>query len=124
MELWLEVKNKYAQLKIKMYGHSKNKQNFSKDYCQLMMARDKAKKVAKSSQDLENWSHYRRLRNKVNNLVRRKREKDNEETWMDVGEDMMGKRLWQKVKKRARWTQSLSPRVLKKMESVSPNLKP
>ena len=46
----------------------------------MMKARNKAKKVAKRSQESEDWSHYRRLRNKVNNQVRRKREKDDEET--------------------------------------------
>ena len=59
----------------------------------MMKVRDKAKKVTKSSQESKDWSHYRRLRNKVNNLVRREREKDDEETWSDVGDDMTGKRL-------------------------------
>ena len=71
MELWLKVLNKYAPLKTKIYGSSRNKQNFSKECCQLMKARDKAKKEAKSGHELEDWSHYRRLRNKGNNVVRR-----------------------------------------------------
>ena len=49
MELWLKVLNKYAPLKTKIYGISKNKWNFSKGCCQLMKVRDKAKKVAKNS---------------------------------------------------------------------------
>ena len=101
--------NIYAPLKMKFYGNSINKWNFSKDCFQLMKARDNAKKVEKRTQESEDWSHYRRLRNKVNNLVRKEREKDNEETWTDVREDMTGKRLWEEVKKRAGWTQSLCP---------------
>ena len=51
-------------------------------------------------------------------MVRKEREKDDGDIWSDVGEDMIGKSLWQEVKKRAEWTQSLSPRVLK-LDGVS-----
>ena len=46
---------------------------------QLMKARDKTKKVAKYNQDTEDWSHFKKLRNRVKNMVRKERE-------MDVGD--------------------------------------
>ena len=39
--------------------------------------------------------HYRKLRNRVNNVVRKERDIDDGEIWMDVSENMMEKRLWQ-----------------------------
>ena len=51
MELWLRVKDKHAPLKTKIYGSSTKEQNFSKECCQLMKGSDRAKKVAKISQE-------------------------------------------------------------------------
>ena len=91
MELWLSVLDKYAPLKTQTYGSgNNNKPSFSKEFCCCI---DRTKNAVTKSQEPKDWNHYRRLRNRVNNPVRKEREKYDDDTWLDNGDDMTGRRL-------------------------------
>ena len=112
MELWLEILNKHAPLRVITNGFGKNRLNLSKECRKLIKIRNKAKEVSKRSGEEEDWNQYKKLRNKVNDQIKKEREGGEDEAWKKISEDKTGKSLWEEVKRRAGWVKSLTPKIL------------
>merc|ERR1712240_858655 len=82
-----------------------------------MEERDLLRSRAKSTNNPEDWSEWKILKNRVNRLVRKEKARQRENTIFEVSKDTTTKKLWNYVKSKACWTTSMAPTILKASEN-------
>ena len=78
-----------------------------------MKWRDNLRIKAKATDNYWDWENWKRVKNQVNKDIRRERLKFKENEIQNVSNDTTAKSLWNLVKKKACWTKSLAPILLK-----------
>ena len=78
----------------------------------LMCERDKAQRVASSTNSEEDWTSFKKLRNQVNNMLKSAKNKWQRSKLQKMEEEGDAKQIWKNVKSSLNWTSSGAPSQL------------
>ena len=123
MEFFTSVLNKHAPLKSKNKNCSKGTLKLSKGCLNKIKERDKIKAKAIKSGNNDDWRLWRIEKNKINNLIRNEKKKQENKEFSKVETGKSCSELWNYVKRNAGWIKSLSPKVIKIDEKYFSNSK-
>ena len=96
---------------IKTYTNKGRK--LSVEVKNLMEERNMLRRRAKSTNNPEDWSEWKILKNRVNRLVRKEKARQKENMISEVSKDTTAKKLWNYIKSKACWTTSMALTILK-----------
>ena len=106
------VLDSYIPRKIRTKKLGKGDSKLSDQCLENIKERNKLRKKAKLSGSDEDWMMWRKVRNRVNNMVRDERNNCDKISMFLAEEDLTCKKMWDKVKQLAGWVNSLSPNGL------------
>ena len=84
----------------------------SKETKAIMAERDRAQEAAAESKNDEDWSTYKRLRNRVNSLLRNEKRNWQRNKFIECEDEKDSKQIWKNIKSWLNWTSSGAPTQL------------
>ena len=120
----LSVLDKHAPIRTFKTGGIKNRnRNISKECLQSIRNRNKLRQIAKRTNSVDDWEKWRKTKNRVNNLLRDDAAKNVFKEQKIAEDDMTGRQIWNRVKRLAGWSTSLSPTIFSTDSGVISNPK-
>merc|ERR1712240_552904 len=109
----LEVLNVHAPVqKYKSGGKKYNEgKKLSGECVERIRERNRLRRIAKRTNKMRDWENWKKEKNKVNNLIRNEAKNKTRREQAFAEEDLTGKQMWNRVKKLAGWSSSLSPTI-------------
>ena len=103
-----------APIKLRNIKTNKKKGwNLSSEVRLLMKERDELKIRAKITNNTEDWDVWKRVKNRVNRIVRKEKGNMKENEIKEISNDSTAKSLWNYIKRKACWSSSLAPTILR-----------
>ena len=70
-----------------------------------------SRRIARRTNSTDDWEQWKKEKNRINNLLRNETAKNELKEQKIVEDDMTGRQIWNRVKRLAGWSTSLSPTI-------------